>query len=181
MLKDIFLLEDQGWVPISWLSSPNFPSYRPWFAPRGQPEFSGKCWAIRRWGVCSLCPLFSLPQKLVLLPHHLCLPPSSTKSAITAQIQPAHCMVKYCACSPAASHCVSFLPEFCVHWMKTESTLHGFGHHQCRVRDMPIAAHQILDESFRYLTLCFQVFKTIRATVLRLNPCALITELPKHE
>lgn len=49
------------------------------------------------------------------------------------------------------------------------------------IHGMRIVVYRILDELFRYLILHFQELKTIRATVLRLNPWALITELPKHE
>lgn len=65
--------------------------------------------------------------------------------------------------------------------MKTEAMLDSFEYYKGWIRGMHIAVPQILDELFRYLVLHFQVFKTIRATVLRLNPCAVITELPKHE
>ena len=65
--------------------------------------------------------------------------------------------------------------------MKTKAMLDRFEHHQSWLGGMHIAVHQMLDELFRYLILHVQVFETIRATVERLNPYALITELPKHE
>lgn len=68
---------------------------------------------------------------------------------------------------------LSYLPALCVSGMKTEAGSDGFERHRRRIHGVHIAVHQILDELFRYLIVHFQVFRTVRVTVKRLNPDAL--------
>ena len=148
-------------------------------AGHSQPKFPRKAWTRSHTCGFLLASLRFSDSRVVLLSH---LQPLPLLGCLLSLFNYSRYVdwLGLCPCRPAVFPNLPYLPGFCLSWRKTKATLDSFEFYQW-IPGMRIVVYRILDELFRYLILHFQELKTIRATVLRLNPWALIIELPKHE
>ena len=115
-----------------------------------------------------LCPLFCLALELCscLTMCSLCWPPWSLWLLFKDSL---HCMEKTLSIQSSCLSLSVLAPLILCELKEDRATLDSFEFSQCWIRGLYRAAYHILDELFRYLVLHFQVLKTVRATVLRLN------------
>jgi hypothetical protein len=129
-----------------------------------------------------LNPLFSLPLWSLSSPPSPSVPRPLFTQSVLPSIQAVHCTATVSCVFASCLFCLSYLLGFCLSQMNAEAMLcTSFDYYQCWTHGMHRVVHQRLDELFRYLLLHFQVLKTIKLTVLWLNPRVLIIELPKHD